>query len=534
MISPRIIRTLCAIAVAAVGFTPQAIAQTVELIGNDGSFRVSGKLISAANKKFTVETNIGIVSFDKDEVICKGAACPVAIDGKTDVTIAAPGQMADVILPLLAEGFAARQEMNVRLLSTSGMSLDADNTSQGEAATKRPFDIQFNDYSGDAVSRIAVEPAGGNEAFAMLANGAASIILSETPVDDATARTVRASGGGNLRAFDQERVVAVDGYVVVTHPDNPVATMSVDQIAAVMAGQISNWSVLGGPDLPITVYGFGRGTDVAAHVEALLMQPLGLALSDTSKTVQSNRELTVSVENDPTAIGVVSYSSVRDTHPIAIKNECGMVIEPSEFNIRAEEYTLQNRITAYSLQTPDGLTGEFVNYLDAPELDDLVSKAGLISLSVTEETSGQGRDRVLAAVEAATSELSSDKLRNFVVDAMRSSRLSTTFRFAPASSELDNKALRDLGRVVRYAARTKPKRLILAGFADSNGGFNKNLALSASRAQAVRAQLARQAGGHELDGVEIVVSGFGELGPIACNSSYSGRAKNRRVEVWVE
>ncbi len=57
---------------------------------------------------------------------------------------------------------------------------------------------------------------------------------------------------------DERRVqltpVAWDALVVITHKDNPVDTISSEQLRKLYKGQITNWKELGGNDAPIELY----------------------------------------------------------------------------------------------------------------------------------------------------------------------------------------------------------------------------------------------------------------------------------------
>jgi len=533
-------RNLWAAGILFAGIIAQpAFAQSVELIAKDGSTTVKGELISIRNDKFVIRTNIGVVTFDRGTVICNGAACPVALSDKTDMTIAAPAELAGIIMPLLAEGFAQSQEGEAQLLSNQGIPIDDPLSGQDLARNDQSdsieaFNIQLSDANGEPTAKIVVKPAGDDRVFDLLAAGEVSLILSEKSAGDDAVRETRASGGGNLRDFSQERVIAVDGYVVVTHSGNDVQSMSLAQVTDVMSGKIDNWAMLGGTDRAINVYSYEPDTEAFQHINNLILAPYGVTLSPAARGIRSNRELTFALKKDPFGIGIVNFSSVRDTRPIAIENECGMVISPTAFNIKTEEYTLQNRITAYSRQQNNPVVSDFLEFLESPSLDDLVAKSGLISLSINSEGKDAARARLIAAVAGSTSQVSSTLLQNFVLDVMGTTRLSTTFRFAPGSTALDNKARRDLARILRYVEDTRPKRLILAGFADARGDFGQNLSLSTSRARAVRDQLLAADPGGQLTQLQIEVRGYGELGPVACNESLAGRATNRRVEIWAE
>lgn len=47
--------------------------------------------------------------------------------------------------------------------------------------------------------------------------------------------------------------IAVDAIAVVVHPSNPVRDLSIEQIRGIYTGQLTNWSQVGGEDLPISV-----------------------------------------------------------------------------------------------------------------------------------------------------------------------------------------------------------------------------------------------------------------------------------------
>ena len=519
--------------------TMPAAAQNIVLTAKDGSLTVQGTLVAARENEFVVRTNIGVVKVDRSTVVCKGSACPVDLAAGSDMTIAAPAELAEIFIPLLAEGFAESVETEAIVLDAAGIPLNdgaaledqVRNTRSGE---DHSINIRLVDQQGEPASNLSVRAAGGTRVFEMLSSGQASLIFSESAADDKAVAATRSTGGGNIRDFNQERVVAVDGYVVVTHPRNAVRSMTIMQVSDVIAGNIDNWSALGGPDHPINVYSFNPTSEAFHHINDLILKPYGQNLTQAAKFIQSNRELTVAVKSDPYGVGIVNFASVRDTRPVAIENECGMIIRPTAFNIKTEEYALQNRITAYSRRDNDQIVSDFLEFIDGPTLDDLVAKSGLIGLSILNEDSNVVRDRLLAAVESSTPDISSSLLKQFVLDAMDTTRVSTTFRFARGASELDNKARRDLARVLRYIEDTKPSRIVLAGFADARGNFRKNLALSKSRAESVLEQLQNVDVGGRLNNLEIEIRGFGELGPVACNESFAGRATNRRVEIWVE
>ncbi|WP_042442252.1 OmpA family protein [Azospirillum sp. B510] len=109
-------------------------------------------------------------------------------------------------------------------------------------------------------------------------------------------------------------------------------------------------------------------------------------------------------------------------------------------------------------------------------------------------------------------------------------RLSVNLRFRSGSSALDNKAVRDLDRLVDFLTKQKPDErggVVLIGFTDAQGARAANVTLSQQRAQIIADELRRR-------GVQVQsVMGLGPDLPVTSNDTEEGRDKNRRVEVWL-
>jgi phosphate transport system substrate-binding protein len=109
-------------------------------------------------------------------------------------------------------------------------------------------------------------------------------------------------------------------------------------------------------------------------------------------------------------------------------------------------------------------------------------------------------------------------------------RLSLDFRFRPGESDLDNKAVVDVDRVVTFVAdqRYTGDKILLFGFADTTETGPAEHALSLNRAEVVETQFAQR-------GLKpAVVRGFGSDLPVASNDTDEGRERNRRVEIWLK
>ncbi len=99
--------------------------------------------------------------------------------------------------------------------------------------------------------------------------------------------------------------------------------------------------------------------------------------------------------------------------------------------------------------------------------------------------------------------------------------------FATSSAKLKTGDIADLDKVVEFAAQYPNANLTVTGYTDSRGNEKANMALSANRAEAVKAYLVKKG----VAASRISTSGKGSANPVADNKTKAGQAMNRRVEV---
>ena len=96
-------------------------------------------------------------------------------------------------------------------------------------------------------------------------------------------------------------------------------------------------------------------------------------------------------------------------------------------------------------------------------------------------------------------------------------------------AELKSSALPNVTQLARFLQENPERQVIVEGYTDSVGSASYNQGLSERRAESVRRALIRAG----VEPTRIVAQGYGKEYPVADNSSDSGRAQNRRVEVTI-
>ncbi len=131
--------------------------------------------------------------------------------------------------------------------------------------------------------------------------------------------------------------VAWDALVVITHKDNPVNDISLENLRAVYRGQITNWKELGGPDRTLKLFvRKGKISGVGRTLRKLVLDDYDADITSTYE-FKSSGPLEKAVEQDVNALGVTGISSARRRN-VKILSLDGKF--PSYENIKSGEFVL--------------------------------------------------------------------------------------------------------------------------------------------------------------------------------------------------
>ncbi|NSX54248.1 phosphate ABC transporter substrate-binding/OmpA family protein [Parasulfitobacter algicola] len=542
------IKAVCCTALAFILAVQPAIAEVVTLTSKDKEVVMTGDLIEAEDGAYTIKTSIGNIKLNADMFDCTGPGCPDLDDdddddnldlGEPTFEIAASAGIADQLLPVIVEGIAAKYQGNVVSLDSFGQALPDDigralpEIEDGEDEAEDSISIRILDEDDKVIRYYGIEIEEEEEAIEALSEGEVEIIFLDEPAEPDDIEEVAEGGGGTITDPGQEHVLAVEGLVVAVAPGNPLQKIKLEDIARVFSGDITNWSQLGGLNAPINVYTFDETNAAIHYVEEVVLEPVDEELGEDIIPVQTMREMTSNILSDPNGIGLVPFANKRGTRALPIESSCGMINEPSIFNIKSEEYALQRRFYAYNRRVVSPEAQEFLDYIDNREVDGLVNKAGFIDLSVIEQDQNAVTGRTQQLILSTNDAFELGILRNLLFEMQSARRLSTTFRFALGSSRLDVRSQADVKRITDYIEENRPSEIVFVGFTDSIGSFEANTNLSQSRSATVRATIQNALDPRVAANVKLTTLGYGELSPVACNEENSGRRMNRRVEVWV-
>ncbi len=230
---------------------------------------------------------------------------------------------------------------------------------------------------------IQITGGGSGTGVAALLNGTTNIAnssreLKENELQQATQR------GITPKVYE----VALDGIAVIVHTDNPLSTLTVQQVADIFTGKIKNWKDVGGKDAPITLYGRenSSGTYEFFREHVLLQKDY----ATNTQVLQGTSALGEAVARDVKGIGYggVGYFALRnDVKIIGVKaDKDAEIIYPAKdgkvnYNdIWDGTYSISRYLYCFTDGKPKPEVQAFLDFIVSNEGQELVKQMEYIPL----------------------------------------------------------------------------------------------------------------------------------------------------------
>ena len=168
-------------------------------------------------------------------------------------------------------------------------------------------------------------------------------------------------------------VVAMDGIAMIVNNENKIEDLTIEQIAGIYKGEITNWKEVGGDDAPIVLIGREAASGTRDGFESIT------GTEDLCKYTQeltSTGDVVQTVASNPNAIGYASLASVQDT--VKLVSVEGVV--PTNETIQDGSYKIQrNFVMVTKKNEPLSATAQaFFDFATSSAADDLIVEAGAV------------------------------------------------------------------------------------------------------------------------------------------------------------
>ena len=169
-------------------------------------------------------------------------------------------------------------------------------------------------------------------------------------------------------------IVAFDGIAVMLNAGNPVSSLTKRQVEQIFAGDIVDWSAVGGNAGAISVYTRNTSSGTYSDFKALAMKNRDYASS--SQKMAGNEQIVAEVGKNPSGIGYVglAYMGEAGTKVAAIDGTT-----PSKESVLNKKYPYARPTFYYTNGEPTGEAKKFVDFTLSEEGKKIVEKIGFVA-----------------------------------------------------------------------------------------------------------------------------------------------------------
>ena len=309
-------------------------AGSVLLLANDGSARIPGKLISVNDTEFVIESAHGVLTVRREFVTCEGNGCPDSGPKLDRIMVAVPDTYVARLVTTIVGDYVSSKDFNL--------------TEQLMADSDLPV-LLIGDEEGLEVGRLSMAQMDNRTAMRVLFSGQVAFALTRERL---TPKQVVAALGFSVQDISDvvtEEIIGLDAVDFVVSEGSSIDVMDLDAANAILAGQITNWSQLGGANAPVELHSLSQS---AGLLEQLRVHGFSSAAlvgdAELHDSVETMNEVVRARDN---ALGVAFRSQVQDVKSLSLSSACNVFVDSSEFAIQTEEYPLGVRLYRYTLKT---------------------------------------------------------------------------------------------------------------------------------------------------------------------------------------
>lgn len=228
---------------------------------------------------------------------------------------------------------------------------------------------------------VAVTGGGSGTGFSALIGGTCDIAETSRTIKKKEKAMLQQKG---IEFFEVK--VALDGLAVVVNPKNPVSGLTIDQMADIFTGKITNWKEVGGPNIPIVILSreVNSGTHIyfKEHVLRKGNEKGPEEFSPTALLMPSSQAIADEVAQNVNAIGYygIGYVTLRQKALAVAKDADSEYVQPTPENVKSGHYPISRPLLMYTCGEPKGVIKAFIDFVLSDEGQAIVSKVDFVPL----------------------------------------------------------------------------------------------------------------------------------------------------------
>ncbi len=226
---------------------------------------------------------------------------------------------------------------------------------------------------------IAVTGGGSGTGLSSLISASCDIAMSSRNIKEKEITLAKQKG---INPFELK--VALDGLAVVVSPKNPISNLTVDQLAQIFSGKITNWKDVGGNDVKIVILSreVNSGTHVyfKEHVLRKMDSNSKEEFAPSALMLSSSQAIADEVAQNPGAIGYygMGYISPKQKAIHVAKDAKSEYIAPTIENVVHSKYPISRPLFLYTNGEPKDQVKQFVDFCLSKEGQEIVLKTDFV------------------------------------------------------------------------------------------------------------------------------------------------------------
>ncbi|MDA3959142.1 phosphate ABC transporter substrate-binding protein [Oceanispirochaeta sp.] len=194
----------------------------------------------------------------------------------------------------------------------------------------------------------------------------------------AASRSLKAS---EIEAGAVATAIAKDGVAVIVNKGSvPFDNMSLEDVIAIFAGDVTNWNQIGGPDAPIVVFNRDEASGTRSCFDDATVKTMKKKFTDTAAIVTSNGDMVAKVGSTPFSIGYCGFGYIGKDAGSKDLTVDGIAPEPE--NVLNGSYAVSRELILITKgPVPAGTVEEaFINYILSAEGQSIVKEEDFIPM----------------------------------------------------------------------------------------------------------------------------------------------------------
>lgn len=292
------------------------------------------------------------------------------------------------VICFLTYKYFTREEVNVNVIGDEGAIFSKDELPRIDAslATQPLVSALVNNFVGEEVTDEELEYSNTHPGYIKLIDGEKDLIVVTQPSEEELEYA-------KFKNVELEVIPVVnEGFVFYVNNENPVSSLSLEQIQDIYSGKITNWKDVGGEDNEIRAFqrpvNSGSQTGMLSLVmkDKALMEP---PKEDLIETMESIVNLVSDYDNGLNSIGYSYYyyaTTMFDTIDSTVRDKIKFIavngVEPNNETIKSHEYPLYtNYYIVIRKDEPEGsLTRKLVDAMLSDRGQAVAEEVGYVGI----------------------------------------------------------------------------------------------------------------------------------------------------------